>query len=196
MHTETTTTDPGMRLVMRERMEQLEKHGFSPEQDDTHVNEELLEAAVCILQEDDARWPKSMPKDLFIKISEKPTAERLAVGAALVAAEISRIIRAQQRTNGEVPAVTLPAKGSHATVRDDVFDIAIAAGVPVNEAELLSTVAGLKGTIVECESEEVSISVYPRITVVFRLEGFHGNNTVRLPLKALRFIGTEPKTTA
>lgn len=87
----------GVLAIAKERVEQLEKHGFDPNHDDQWDGGELEQAAAALLNEDYLQWPKSWPQQDFLRMSEKGTRERLAVIGAFLAAEIDRIDRQMAR---------------------------------------------------------------------------------------------------
>ena len=83
----------GVLAIARERVEQLEKHGYDFAHDDQYTAGELEDAAKALLNEDYEQWPKGWPTHEFLRMSEKGTRERLAVIGAFLAAEIDRIDR-------------------------------------------------------------------------------------------------------
>lgn len=135
---------PSLDLIAQERDEQITKHGFTPEHDDALDAGQLEEAAAALLTEDPERWPAHLSRDIFHRASEKPTLNRLAVAAALIAAEMDRIIRADKVI---VKALTLPGPntpgvGDQVRLADDVKDQMERAGLATSTATL-----SLSGTV-------------------------------------------------
>lgn len=82
--------------VIRERIEQMEKHGHDPEHDAGHDQGELAQAAVCYaLPPELLRWFEGNDVYLwpFERAAWKPTTRRrdLVKAAALILAEIERL---------------------------------------------------------------------------------------------------------
>lgn len=95
---ESTGTDGhlsiGARLVLNERLRQIQEEGFSDERDDAYCSDQLPRAAVCYtlpptLREFVFPWPWDMSM-------WKPTSRisDLTKAGALIAAEIDRLLRA------------------------------------------------------------------------------------------------------
>jgi hypothetical protein len=83
----------GVELIAQERREQVEKHGWTAEHDDQHINEELQQAAAMVLTEDDQYWPEDWDTRWQAQIMRKTPKERLVIVGALIAAEIDRLNR-------------------------------------------------------------------------------------------------------
>lgn len=81
----------GHELVVKEREEQLTKHGHTIA-DDVKYNskEELLQASVAIIQQDTINFPfpESWDKEFEEKVAMKPRVEQLAIAGALICAQI------------------------------------------------------------------------------------------------------------
>jgi len=78
----------GVDKIAQERKEQIEKHGYSVENDCRYVEGQLLMAVAAIVQMDVDRWPADWNRAGYTKIMSKPRAEQLAIAGALIAAEI------------------------------------------------------------------------------------------------------------
>ena len=78
----------GIDKIAKERKEQIEKHGYTVENDLRYVKGQLLMAATAIIQVDDEHWPTDWDKGQYEKIMAKPRTDQLAIAGALVAAEI------------------------------------------------------------------------------------------------------------
>lgn len=85
---------PGVISIYKERLEQIEKHGFDALHDDNeyHKNGQLTNAAHFALTLQG--WPEGWDDDYKQKIVEKSYINRLIVAGAFIAAEIDRLIRA------------------------------------------------------------------------------------------------------
>jgi|TARA_B100002003_G_C14045071_1_gene503406 hypothetical protein len=92
-----TVTAQGLADVIRERIEQLDKHCHSPEHDAGHDREELAKAAVCYAAPKPAGFSRNdiLDSELwpFERAAWKPTTRRrdLVKAAALILAEIDRL---------------------------------------------------------------------------------------------------------
>lgn len=126
-------------MIAAERTEQVVKHHRTADVDDSYTDERLLDAAIAVLREDRALWPKTMDMRVFDHATEKSTRDRLVIGAALLAAEIDRITRALDRVDGAVPATTYPAPGTNARVTRAVWELGLSAGLSEQELEQLTT---------------------------------------------------------
>ncbi len=82
----------GIELIAQERKEQIEKHGYSVEQDEWHNdNNELIIAAMALLSDDGMRMPSKWNIVSIQKMINKLYKERLIIAGALIAAELDRI---------------------------------------------------------------------------------------------------------
>ena len=94
----------GIDLIAAERIRQMHVEGWTPEHDAKHDRGELAKAAACyavygtdaevIEQEEDA-WPWSEHWD---KRRKHEDIRRLSIAGALIAAEIDRILRAENKS--------------------------------------------------------------------------------------------------
>lgn len=87
----------GIELITKERQEQIEKHGRTPQYDiEVNNDEQLTEAAFVLMAEipDDIKpelCPEGWDEAIWIKMVNKPYKDRLITAAALIAAEIDRL---------------------------------------------------------------------------------------------------------
>jgi hypothetical protein len=85
----------GLEMIVKERIEMIEKHGFTVQYDvDENSMGELLEAIPVYLDNIYPcyeEWPWRGDKEFFNKIHKKKWIERLAIAGALLAAEIDRL---------------------------------------------------------------------------------------------------------
>lgn len=89
----------GIELIVKEREEQLNKHGRTVEEDvKFNSNEQLREAALmlildknCFVAEDKFYVPNGWDEQITTKMLNKPIKDRLVIAAALLAAEIDRL---------------------------------------------------------------------------------------------------------
>lgn len=90
-------------LITEERKEQIHKHGFTPEKDQQYDEQELLDAAIACIAIDDEYahvigrgqmffWPNDWDMRFLGKIQQKNRIGQLKVAAALIAAEIDRLL--------------------------------------------------------------------------------------------------------
>lgn len=84
----------GIELIAIERQEQIEKHGYTTENDRVYDNNQLSDFATAILQEDASWYPWN--KTLWVHIKRKPKIEQLAIAGALIAAEIDRLLELEK----------------------------------------------------------------------------------------------------
>lgn len=92
----------GSELIKSERLRQIDKEGWSFEHDDQHNRGELIEAALCYIDPDIATWPWDKSWD---KRNQHNHIRRLAIAGALIAAEIDRLQREDER---RIISVTVP----------------------------------------------------------------------------------------
>lgn len=87
--------ETAIKLITIERQEQIQKHGFSAKHDLVFNNErQLLGAAEYLINKDRNRFPY----DLLVmkKLDGKERIEQLVIAAALIAAEIDRLIELKE----------------------------------------------------------------------------------------------------
>lgn len=77
--------------IKRERLEQINKHGFDINDDLYYHNNELLTAALYCIGDARSFWPSNWDVKFEEKIKAKTFIDRLVVAAALIAAEIDRL---------------------------------------------------------------------------------------------------------
>lgn len=100
-----------LELVKAERQKQINKHGYTPEHDDEHTDGSIADAGACyaatiyIWREDPEEpgevcpvWPWEAK---FFKQEEHDRKQQLIIAAAFINAEYDRIVRAEQKQNGE-----------------------------------------------------------------------------------------------
>lgn len=83
----------GAELIAQERQEQIEKHGYSIEEDE-NINPagQLWQAAIAVIHGDVKELPDNWaPTSHMEHMCSKPWKERLTIAGALIAAEIDRI---------------------------------------------------------------------------------------------------------
>lgn len=96
----------GIELILQERQEQIEKHGWSLDHDASYADGQLEKAAIfCKIQANiklhnisshlysNAKWPDGWIKSFENKIINKPVIEQLAVCGAFYIAEYDRTHR-------------------------------------------------------------------------------------------------------
>lgn len=82
----------GTEEIKRERIEQIEKHGFSTYLDSrNYAYDELLQASFYCMYPDMFPWPDTMDVDYADRIKKKGIIERLSIAGAFIAAEIDKI---------------------------------------------------------------------------------------------------------
>ena len=89
----------GTRRIVRERLRQIDKEGWTPDHDSHYERDELPRAAACYARAqsssdpipDDWPWESS-----WWKPSDDPVRNREKAGA-LIAAEIDRLLRAREK---------------------------------------------------------------------------------------------------
>jgi hypothetical protein len=96
----------GIEIITEERQRHFNVEGWTPEHDDTHVDGELADAAVCYAMTEESKntinnwgdddilyfWPFELE---WYKPTPDDRIKELAKAGALVAAEIDRLIRAE-----------------------------------------------------------------------------------------------------
>lgn len=95
----------GIELIVNERKEQLEKHGYSLERDSIYDNQELIKFSGSIIYENIDLYPWN--RTLFQHIKIKPRIEQLAIAGALIAAELDRLLLLEKSitSSSETPAL-------------------------------------------------------------------------------------------
>lgn len=91
----------GATMITSERRRQVTDERWSAEHDDTHKDGELLAAALHMFAPESNHWPWGANGEPPAKHKDWSQIKRLVVGAAFVAAEIDRLLRAEcmaQRT--------------------------------------------------------------------------------------------------
>lgn len=91
----------GIELITQERYEQIEKHGYTVQEDIYRYDEEvtgkypepsdLVEAAIASIYGDKSKFPYWEESKYIDNICQKEYIARLAVAGALIAAEIDRL---------------------------------------------------------------------------------------------------------
>ncbi len=86
---------PGIRHITNERIEQIEKHGYTLQHDKSEHSEgeDLINLAIYCLTLDDTYYPATWEDDQKILIKKKESViDRLAVAGALCAAQIDALL--------------------------------------------------------------------------------------------------------
>lgn len=86
----------GINEIAIERKEQIEKHGWSLENDQYYSRGQLGCAAKYALMSYTGIWPPDWDPYFKVKVDKKPLIERLRVAGALIAAEIDRLLLMEQ----------------------------------------------------------------------------------------------------
>jgi hypothetical protein len=92
----------GAQLISTERREQMSKHKYNDSNDDEYVNGELKQAAIYALTCNDdvvSNYPKDWHPIFGDKCATKDEIGLLTVAGALIAAEIDRIRRLEEKEN-------------------------------------------------------------------------------------------------
>lgn len=158
-------------MIAAERADQLGKHGFDAAHDDQLGDDDLLNAAMAVLKEDLDLWPDKMDRSIFFKATEKGEAERRVVAAALIVADVDKILRARQRS-APLPVLALHGR---VRIRHDLYHVLIASFMEQAQCEHLSTLAQREGTIVRRDLKHAHSTV--------KVDGYA--NEVELPDVAL-----------
>lgn len=82
---------PAIEQVAIERLEQIEKHGWTQEIDLNYEKKELRDAALYAMTLDPRWWPIGWSEHFRQKIYAKTRKQRMVVAAALLCAEIDRL---------------------------------------------------------------------------------------------------------
>lgn len=91
----------GIELITKEREEQLQKHGWTPQHDDQHYDGSLVHAAISAMLLDGDFFPENWDLKYFNKFESKTLIDRMKVAGALIAAEIDRLQREGQEDSNE-----------------------------------------------------------------------------------------------
>lgn len=75
-------------LIAEERQSQVDKHGFSVEQDNRYTNNELVKAALFCINPQQFEWPRKLDTMFGDNIASKQELERLVYAASFLAAKI------------------------------------------------------------------------------------------------------------
>jgi hypothetical protein len=87
----------GIELIAEERQEQIEKHGFTVQQDVKHYNNnELIKGALFCVNTETFEWPYGWDLVFKRKISESDRINQLKKAGAFIAAEIDRLQAMEQ----------------------------------------------------------------------------------------------------
>lgn len=79
----------GIELIAQERQEQIEKHGYTLQLDARYNDNELVDFATSLLQNEKSFYPFN--ETLWTHIKKKNQIDKLAIAGALIAAEIDRL---------------------------------------------------------------------------------------------------------
>lgn len=94
---------PGIELIIEERKEQIEKHGYTALHDDEFESDgKLVMAAEAAIDGDDGDFPAHWEAGAINRICSKPYKERLIIGGALYLAERERIDRRIKEIAAEI----------------------------------------------------------------------------------------------
>lgn len=88
----------GILLSVKERHEQINKHGYTLERDRVnkyYKNGELLQAALFFLTGDEKYYPKSWDQKYKSKRKQKNEVQRIVVAIALLMAEVDRLTKSK-----------------------------------------------------------------------------------------------------
>ena len=92
----------GIELIAEERLRQIEEQGFDAAHDDLELDDELVRVAICYashaseLYLGQTLWPKSWDRS-WDKRTKHDRKKKLAIAGALIAAELDRLIRAEEK---------------------------------------------------------------------------------------------------
>lgn len=79
----------GIELIAQERQEQIEKHGYTQDHDTQYTENELVDFATALLQNNIGYYPWN--PTLWVHVKRKTRLDQLAIAGALIAAEIDRL---------------------------------------------------------------------------------------------------------
>lgn len=89
----------GVKCIATEREEQISKHGWSLEDDQSYSDEQLLKAALFCIDQKRFEWPFGWIAKFRDKVLLKNRIQQLAVAGALIAAEIDRLQMINDKNN-------------------------------------------------------------------------------------------------
>ena len=81
----------GIELISEERNEQIEKHGWSIENDSDYGSGQLLKAALFCINQTLFEWPWNWTEQFRKKIIQNDRISQLKKAGAFIAAEIDRL---------------------------------------------------------------------------------------------------------
>jgi len=81
----------GIEKIIVERINQLDKHGYTVESDLKYVDGQLNSIASALITGNPLHWPRDWDFELYKKWIEEPRQNQLAIAGAFVAAEIDRL---------------------------------------------------------------------------------------------------------
>ena len=84
--------ETGIKLIAKERQEQITKHGFNTEWDSAYKCGELVTAAKYCINLKGSNWPEGWDASFRAKIYAKSYKERLVIAGAFIAAELDRLL--------------------------------------------------------------------------------------------------------
>ena len=90
----------GARMIYKERIEQITKHGYDVDSDKANDNGELIRAAAALLLDDVDIFPSWWDNKFFYRTINRDKRERYAIAGALVAAQIDFINEEKKLDNG------------------------------------------------------------------------------------------------
>lgn len=86
-----------IQLISEERQSQIDKHGFTIEQDLRYTNNELVKAALFCIDPKLFEWPRTWDTMFGKNIAGKPELERIIYAASFLAARADCIISEQKQ---------------------------------------------------------------------------------------------------
>lgn len=88
-----------LELVREERQKQINKHGYTPEHDDDHVDGEIADAAACYantINSNDELIPFWPWEHEYFKKEEHDRKQQLIIACAMLMAEYERLERLEK----------------------------------------------------------------------------------------------------
>ena len=95
----------GADLIHEKRHYQVNAKGYTPQSDAKYINNELLDFAQAIFTDNCIYYPREWDKKYFHKIMQKERIEQLIDAGAIIAAEIDRLLLAENNINDKVQQV-------------------------------------------------------------------------------------------